>query len=87
MHVVVDIVEISDELGKIDLGCSSGNKVNNGSTKANLESVAETLKENVVVPNAEASVPPENVVPDTPEKEKSLGQVMTGNVSDEHTIV
>ncbi|MCI91474.1 hypothetical protein A2U01_0112768, partial [Trifolium medium] len=45
------------------------------------------------VPNAEASVPVENVVPDTPEqavipeKEKSPGPATTGNASDDNTVV
>ncbi|MCI72694.1 hypothetical protein A2U01_0093958, partial [Trifolium medium] len=43
--------------------------------------------------NVEASVPAKNVVPDTPEqaatskKEISPDQVMTGNISDDNTIV
>ncbi|MCI65017.1 hypothetical protein A2U01_0086275, partial [Trifolium medium] len=59
--------------------------------------VTETIQENVAipndVPNADASVPAENVISDTreqvviPEKEKSPDQMMTGNASDEHTIV
>ncbi|MCI56488.1 hypothetical protein A2U01_0077739, partial [Trifolium medium] len=69
-------------LVKDDGGCSHGaNVVDDGSEKANVESVTETAQETVVMTNAETSVPAKNVVPDTPkqvvtpEKEKSPDQV------------
>ncbi|MCI81514.1 hypothetical protein A2U01_0102788, partial [Trifolium medium] len=69
------------------------NVVDDGSEKANVESVTETTQEKDVITNAEAYVPTKDVVPDTPEqaitpeKEKSSGQVMTGNISDDNTVV
>ncbi|MCI23292.1 hypothetical protein A2U01_0044471, partial [Trifolium medium] len=81
-------------LGKDDLGCSdNANVVDDGIEKANVGSVTETTQKIVVMTNAEASVPAKNVVPDTPEqavtpeKEKSPDQVMTGNISDDNTVV
>ncbi|MCI69980.1 hypothetical protein A2U01_0091243, partial [Trifolium medium] len=54
---------------KEDLGCSdNAYVVDDGSEKANGESVTETVQETVAMVNAEATVPAKNVVPDTPEQ-------------------
>ncbi|MCI65062.1 hypothetical protein A2U01_0086320, partial [Trifolium medium] len=62
----------------------------NDSENAIVGSVTETVQETDVMTNAEASVPAQNVVPDTPEqaiipdKEKSPDQGMVGNDTDDN---
>ncbi|MCI93068.1 hypothetical protein A2U01_0114366, partial [Trifolium medium] len=56
-------------LGKDDLGCSDKATVgDNDSENVIVGSVTETIQENDIMTNAEASVPAQNVVPDTPEQ-------------------
>ncbi|MCH81159.1 envelope-like protein [Trifolium medium] len=90
----------TENLGKDDLGCSDGNKVDDGaSTKAMSDSVLESLKESIpgtdAVPDAMASVGQENlenaVIPESLENvtipEKSTETTMTNNVSDNNIAV